>query len=267
VNALPGITATNPVNAWPVIRRRVLDRRVTWSGPLAMVAARSVFALLAQGLVTLVFAWLQNPDPVKAGTAWWQVTGTLVDLGCLALLFWLTRREGIRIRDLIGLQRGRLGRDALLGLGLLLLAFPVVMIGGSILSGLLIFREIQPGEPMLAAMKSLPLWAALYARSIWWVVWSFTEQLTYNGYALPRLQALTGRTWPAVLIVGLGWALQHAFLPFVPDLRVFLYLFIQMLPLVLVMQLVYLRIRRLPPLIVMHWGMDLFSTFYFITVV
>jgi hypothetical protein len=33
------------------------------------------------------------------------------------------------------------------------------------------------------------------------------------------------------------------------------------------MQLVYLRIRRLPPLIVMHWGMDLISTFYFITLV
>ena len=26
-----------------------------------------------------------------------------------------------------------------------------------------------------------------------------------------------------------------------------------------VMQLLYLRYRRLPPLIVMHWGMDLFS--------
>jgi hypothetical protein len=252
MSALHGIAGTGALNASPVIRRRVVDRRITWAGPLTMVAARSVFALLAQGLMTLVFVWLRDPDPFRAGTTWWQVTGTLVDLGCLALLFRLTRREGIRIRDLIGFARGKLGRDLLLGLGLLALAFPVVMIGGSMLSGLVVFGELQPEAPMQAAMKSLPLWAALYARMVWWVIWSFTEQLTYNGYALPRLQALTGRTWPAVLIVGFGWALQHAFLPFVPDLRVFLHLFLQMLPLVLAMQLIYLRIRRLPPLIIMH---------------
>jgi hypothetical protein len=40
-----------------------------------------------------------------------------------------------------------------------------------------------------------------------------------------------------------------------------------MLPLVVVMQLLYLRFRRLPPLIFMHWGMDLFSAVVMISVV
>jgi hypothetical protein len=224
-----------------------------------MVVVRSVLALAAQGLVTLILAWMRNPDPGRAGTAWWQVTGTLVDLGCLALLFGLTRREGIRLVDLIGLDKRHWRRDVLLGLALLMLIFPVVMIGGSLVAGLAVFGTIQPTLPAEVMMKALPIWAVLYARAIWWVIWSATEEITYNGYALPRLQALTGRTWLAVGIVSIGWALQHAFLPLVADWRVFLYLFLQMLPLVAVMQLLYLRLRRLPPLIVMHWGMDLFS--------
>jgi hypothetical protein len=232
-----------------------------------MVAARTILVILAQIAAILIFAWLRNPNPLRAGMDWWQVTGTLVDVGCLALLFRLTHREGIRMLDLIGLRKEKLLRDILLGLGMLVLIFPVVMIGGSMLTGLLLYGSIQPALPAVLLHKSLPLWAALYARSAWWMIWSLTEEMTYNGYALPRLQVLTGgRTWIAVLIVGFGWGIQHAFLPFIPDAKVFFYLFMQMLPLVVVLQLLYLRFRRLPPLIVMHWGMDLFSTVAMISI-
>jgi hypothetical protein len=40
------------------------------------------------------------------------VYGTLIDAGCLALLWRLTRREGIRLFDLVGFARTRLVRDA-----------------------------------------------------------------------------------------------------------------------------------------------------------
>jgi hypothetical protein len=60
--------------------------------------------------------------------------------------------------------------------------------------------------------------------------------------------------------------MQHAFLPFIADWRVLFYLALQMLPLAIVMQVLYLRLRRLPPLIVMHWGMDLFSAWMLTTV-
>jgi hypothetical protein len=239
---------------------------LAWAGPLGMVLARSILALLAQGLVTLIFLWQRDPAAAQSATAWWQVTGTLVDVGCLALLVWLMRREGLRLRDLVGLDRKKLLRDVLLGLGLLVVAFPVAMIGGSVLSGLLVFGTAQPALPPEMMTKSLPLWAALYARLAWWVIWSVTEEMTYNGYALPRLAALTGRTWLAVLIVGFGWALQHAFLPLRFDLQLSLFVFVEFLPLVVVMQLAYLRVRRLAPLIVMHWGMDLISAIVMISV-
>jgi len=49
-------------------------------------------------------------------------------------------------------------------------------------------------------------------------------------------------------------------------LKVFLYLFLQMIPLTIAMQLIYLRFRRLPVLIVMHWAMDLFSAVAMVTI-
>jgi hypothetical protein len=44
------------------------------------------------------------------------VYGTLIDVGCVLLLWRLTRREGIGLLDLVGFQRSRLFRDVLLGL-------------------------------------------------------------------------------------------------------------------------------------------------------
>ncbi len=256
------------MNIAPTLPALAEETNKDWKGPLSLLAARTIFAILAQVMVTMIFVWLGNSNPVKAGTAWWPVTGTLVDAGCLILLIRFTHKEGIRLVDLIGLDKKRLGRDILLGVGLLVVLSPILMIGGAMLTGLLLYGTLQPSLPNEVMAKALPLWAALYARLIWWVIWSVTEEMTYNGYTLPRVLALTGgRTWLAVIIVGIPWALQHAFLPFIPDIKVFLYLFIQMIPLVMVMQLIYLRIRRLPPLIIIHWGMDLFSALMMIRVI
>jgi hypothetical protein len=31
------------------------------------------------------------------------------------------------------------------------------------------------------------------------------EEITYQAYALPRIQALSGRTWVAIAVVGFWW--------------------------------------------------------------
>jgi len=74
---------------------------------------------------------------------------------------------------------------------------------------------------------------------------------------LPRLQALTGRTWMAVGITGFWWAAQHCALPFFFDWRYLVFRFLAFLPGVLVAMLLYLRTRRLAPLIIAHWPMDI----------
>jgi len=247
-------------NSQEALRHRLSEGRLGWAGPVLMVLARSVLALAAHGLVTVVFFVQRHPSPGTAAAAWWTVYGTLVDIGCLALLFRFTRREGIRLRDLVGFSRNTLITDVLLGVGLFVVLFPVIVAGGSLVASLLVYGTSRPDLPPGVFGRSLPRWGVLYSRLIWWVIWSFTEEMTYQGYALPRLQVLTGRSWLAILLVGSGWALQHCFLPFAVDERQLLFRFLIFLPLVIVMPILCLRLRRLLPFVIAHWGMDFLLT-------
>jgi len=112
--------------------------------------------------------------------------------------------------------------------------------------------------PGLLSERRLPHWAVVYSLSIFWLVWSPTEEVIYQAYCA-ACKVLTGSTWITVTLVGFWWAFQHSVFPLVFDRRLILFRFLQFLPLVLVFQLIYLRTRRLPRMIVMQWPMDLFA--------
>ncbi len=104
--------------AGPNSRAALLERRaagrLTWSGPALMLFARSTLAVAAQGLVAAICAARGSATPWRDAGAWLPAYGTLIDVGCLCLLWWLARREGVTLRDLIAFDRKRLGRDFLL---------------------------------------------------------------------------------------------------------------------------------------------------------
>lgn len=232
------------------------SRALTWRGLVVMLFARAAFAVAAQGLVALIYARHGSATPWRDAEAWLPVYGTLVDVGCLCLLWLLMRREGNTLIDLIGFDRKRLGRDVLLGFALIPPCL-IFIFGGIAISSFLIYGGVglpQFGEP-------LPLIPALYALLIWPLIWGFTEQMTYNGYLLPRFQVLSGSTAFAVAAVALVWALQHAFMPLTFDPDYMAHRLLSSVPNTLFMVLVYLRLQRLLPLAIAHWLMDGASVF------
>src|SRR5690606_14131799 len=84
------------------IERRRAAGALTWAGPAVMLPARSAFAIVAHGLVAGLFVLQGSTTPWRDAAAWFPVYATLIDAGCLFLLWRLTRREGIRLVDLIG---------------------------------------------------------------------------------------------------------------------------------------------------------------------
>jgi hypothetical protein len=244
------------------IQTRLAAGRIPRYGPLLMLLARSTLILLAQGLALLLLRGFRVPNPVVEVRNWWPVYGTLVDIGCLGLLLWLTKREGIRLFDLIGVVKSKLFGDISRGVGLFLLIFPITIFGGGMLAMLIAYGQLNPAFPENTYIRTLPLLALLYSRIIWWPIWSATEEMTYNGYALPRLIAQTRSTWLSVAIVTFFFAIQHSFL-MLAGLQFGLYMFLTFVPLTIALQLAYLRIGRLPPLIVAHWLMD-FSNVLFL---
>ena len=249
-------------NSQAALTKRASAGQLTWTGPLLLVTGRSVLIIAAQTFVACL-SWLRFHSWSWNGAAkWWTVYGTLVDAGCLALMALHTHKEGVRLRDLVGRVRLRWGWDFFAGIGCLLLIFPFFALGFPA-ANWLVYGSFQPlAFAGMLSGRVLPLWGVIYSLSAWWLVWSPTEELTYNGYALPRIEVLSGSRWKAIVIVGFWWALQHSFLPFILDWRYVAWRFLSFLPGVVAFMLVYLRLRRLPPLILAHWSMDLSAVLF-----
>jgi len=238
-------------NSYEALLRRLDAGTLTWRGPALMLFARAACAVGAQALVAAVFALRSSPTPWHDAEPWLPVYGTLIDAGCLALLWWLTRREGIRLLDLVGFERTGLARDVLLGLALIPVSL-VFILGGTYAAGWLLYGT--PSQPYF--FGPLPLPAAVYGVLVWPFIWGLTEQMTYNGYLLPRFQVLCRSTSPAIAIVAFVWSLQHAFMPLTFDARFMAFRLVSAVPYAVFLTFVYLRLRRLVPLAIAHALMD-----------
>jgi len=248
------VSALHFQNSPQEIAKRVSLGQIRWAAPLLFLPARIVFMLLSQAIFAAVFRLQGRVSPWRAAGPWWTVWGTLVDVGCLACLFLLTRRENLLIRDLLGpLPRWLVPK----GIACFLLIFPFFLLGGSLASWIVYHSGQAPMPAGEIWGRHLPLWGVLYSLLIWWPIWSATEELTYQGYLASRLAALSRHRWVPYCLVGFWWALQHSFIPFVADWRLVLFRFLAFVPGVLVFLANYLRTRRLAPLILAHWMMDL----------
>ena len=232
-------------------------------GPLVMPFVRLPLILAGLAAVYGFFRLTGHPQPWPAAVGMTNFVFPLTaDLGALLLLIHFTRQEGLHLRDLLGpFRREGLLREVLLGLGLfigLALLFQVsALLGMLAVYGPGVFDPEQAaalGSDM--AFVQPPLWVFWWSLLVLPVSVAFVEQMTYQGYALPRLvRLLGGRTWAALLVVSLGFALQHTALPLV-DVQMSLARFLGILPVGLVFGLVYLRLGRLWPLIIAHWALD-----------
>jgi hypothetical protein len=232
---------------WPVtMLRNRRSRSVGIGGHLG-----AEYAVGAQAVVAAILAFRGSPTPWRDAAPWLPVYGTLIDAGCLLLLWRLTRRENIRLIDLVGIERSRLLRDTLLGLALIPVCL-VFILGGVYAAGWLVYGTLTP--PYLYG--ALPLPAALYGVLVWPFIWGFTEQMTYNGYLVSRFQVLCRSTSLAVAIVAFAWSLQHVFMPLTFDAKFMAFRLLSPVPNTLFVTLLYLRWRRLLPLAISHALMD-----------
>ena len=97
--------------------------------------------------------------------------------------------------------------------------------------------------------------AALYGVIVFPFIWGLTEQMTYNGYLVARIQVLSG-TPMAVAVVALVWAGQHAFMPLTFDAKFMTFRLLASVPFSIFETVLYLRLRRLIPLALAHALMD-----------
>lgn len=224
----------------------------TLKWPIILVFTRFALALLIQLTVAGFLFLNKNVNPIESAGHWFTVYGTLIDIVCLVLISYLIKKENLKLMDLINIKGQSIAKTAWTSLGYIFLFLPMSVIGMS-LSSLLLFGDPVPQQ----TMGGIPLWGAIYSITFWPILWAIAEQITYQGYALPRIADHWKIQRLAIAVVSFGWALQHAALPLSLDWRYIAVRILSFIPVAVAMTWLYMRSKRLLPFIVAHWVMDL----------
>ena len=242
------------LNSRENLEQRIEQKSLKLWWILLILPLRFALAFGVQGLISLIFLARNDTTPWQSAGEWWIVYGTIIDMGCLLAIYLTTRKEGIRLWDLFSFDKSKLKRDLLLGLLFYAIA-GVVSFGGIVAMGFIVYGVF----PAPTSITRLPLGGLIYSFSVFPIFWAIAEEVTYNGYLFPRLEAITKSTWKAYLIVVPFFMIQHIALPFVLQMEALIYGAFWTLPVVMVIVFLYIRTRRLLPLIIMHYLIEIFA--------
>lgn len=212
---------------------------------LGLLALRTVLLFAGDGVVAAL-ARLTGHD-VGDAMVYANVSVVVVDVVTLAVMAQVLRRRHRTLRDAFGAVRLR--RDLLVALPVTLLLL-VAFVVASYAANLAVFH----GAPPLEASPRVPLWLGVWSITVMPVTVAVAEELLYRGVVL---QALRSR-FPAVvavLVSSVFFGLQHAALslgsPADAAARVLTTFLCG-----IVFAVLALRLRRLVPLVVGHWVLD-----------
>jgi len=184
-----------------------------------------------------------------------------INLACLWLLRRRLRARGSGLRQLARFDRGRLGRDALMGALWLFvmfvpfaLALNLVMLAMFGPAGMLAaYETVFAPDPAL--LVEWPRWfnvsSALVAALLFPVTNAPAEELVYRGHAQGELLAAGRPAWAAVLLPAALFGAQHALLsPSAAGALVYVAAFFAWGACA---GWIYLRTRRLMPIVMAHF--------------
>ncbi len=239
-------------NSVEEIQNKAKTGIIQWHWPIFMLFSRTILFFSFGLILLLLLNFLKINHPNSEVTRWWtyQVMGT--NIVCFFLLRWRASKENMKFSDLIGMKKGSLKKDMLLVLALLI---PSGGIGyfGVYLAGVWLYGSTPPAF----MFQSLPLWAAIFSVIFFPLTNALIETTTYFGYSFQRIAGLSGNKWLALGLAAACLALQHIAIPLYLDFKYILWRFLSFLPFALFAGYIYLRIRRLVPLMVLHFLADL----------
>ena len=241
-------------NSSAAIKTRQAAGAITWPRTLGMLVSRTLLFAAWQAVFAAIFAGQGQAHPWEASITWWPVTVVLANLTSLVLLVWAGKKEGLRLMDFYRVEKHSFWRELPIFILLTLLSVPLAMLPNTLLGNLLFGDVTVTQDMMFRALPSGVVYACLILLPI---TITFSELPTYFGYVLPRLKALSGSTWLAVILSASFLALQHVAFPLIFDWRFILWRMLMFLPFALYIGAVLnWRPRLLPYFMVVHGLMD-----------
>ncbi|WP_432559216.1 CPBP family intramembrane glutamic endopeptidase [Granulicoccus sp. GXG6511] len=215
-------------------------RPVAWPVIIGVLLVRTALLFAANGVFTLV------TGDYGQGLLWANVTIVAVDVICIGLIAHLARRQGRTLRDLVQFRLRDTGWAALLCLIVSIGFFACSFIGNLV--------AYQGPPPAPTATFTPPLWLGLWSLLVLPITVAVAEELLYRGWAQPELARRTNQL-AGLVIMAFFFGLQHAALTPL-DAQAQLARFVTTFLAGLMFGALYLWRKRLWPLIVAHWFVD-----------
>ena len=179
----------------------------------------------------------------------WSVVASVVNIITLASLIFITRSDG-GLRKLLNYEKGKTTPKQAVGMSVLILCLGM---GGMYLAGFLCYGKIPYAPQMMIAPIPIPL-AVINLISLP-ISTAIAENSIYLGCGVNTIK----NRYLSVILPSFFFALQHSFIPTMPDARYMVYRFLSFLPLTIILCIIYRKNRNPMPIMIGHAIIDLMT--------
>ena len=179
----------------------------------------------------------------------WSAVASAVNIIMIAALIFMTKNAG-GFKKLINYEKGRTAPKQVIGMSILIVCLGM---GGMFLAGFVCYGIIPYAPPMMIAPVPVPL--AVINLIVLPVSTALAEDSLYLGCGVGTIK----NRYLSVILPAFFFALQHCFIPTLPDARYMVYRFLSFLPLTVVLCIIYRKNRNPVPIMTGHAVIDLLT--------
>ncbi len=209
-----------------------------------ILPVRCVIFLLSFVLLSVI-ANLPYSDISK----WWTSVAIICNIITIAILWLISHKRGISYKTLINYEKGKTKIKSAV---LIVFVTVAVGMGGLFLAGLICYGTFPYLDKTL--VQPIPLWLAIIVLLLLPLSTTLAEDGLYLGYGI---NSSTSNKWVNASLSALFYALQHSFIPFLPDEIFVLYRFISFLPLTIMFCFWYQKNRNPLPFMIGHFILNI----------
>ena len=179
----------------------------------------------------------------------WSAAASAVNIITISALIFMTKNDG-GLKKLINYEKGRTAPKQVIGMSILILCLGM---GGMFLAGFVCYGKIPYAPPMMIAPVPVPL--AVINLILLPVSTALAEDSIYLGCGVNTIK----NRYLSVILPSFFFALQHCFIPTLPDVRYMVYRFLSFLPSTVVLCIIYRKNRNPVTIMTGHAVIDLLT--------
>lgn len=210
----------------------------------ALMPLRSIIFIA----VFIVISMISGKELIDISNTW-SVVASAVNIITVAALILLTKNDG-GFKKLINYEKAKTTPKQVVGMSVLIICLGME---GMYLAGFLCYGIIPYAPPMMIAPIPVPL--AVINLILLPVSTALAENSIYLGCGVNTIK----NRYLSVSLPAFFFAVQHSFIPTLPDVRYIIYRFLSFLPLTILLCIIYRKNRNPLPIMIGHAVIDLLT--------